>query len=417
MQPLANDSENPAPLTKPTLLIVDDEEGPRQALKVIFNDDYEVFTVADGFTAIELAQSRSIDVAVLDIRMASMSGIEVLERLQFVDPTIGVVVMTAFETTETLRQAMRLSAADYITKPFDIATMRAAVSRALARRSTVREARSSAEKLEELQSELKKTRSDEELSRMRNDLYEGVLHDINSPLTIISGLTQIMDQRIGSRQTLDGEDLDLVKGHLKRIARQATICTSISRRYLDAIRQSPNDAVRVSVGEILRDVHELLRFHPWLKNHDLTVKPLARDLFAAIGGTDLIQIVMNLSINALQSTPEKHGVEISAKAVDQELNIEKLVDGPTDRYLNRDVFKNTLPLVAISIKDTGPGIPPPTLARLFQVYFTTKPRGQGSGLGLCIVQRLMAEAHALLHLHSVVGEGATFTLCIPGRNH
>jgi signal transduction histidine kinase len=230
-------------------------------------------------------------------------------------------------------------------------------------------------------------------------------------------VTQLINQRIGERESVGGEDLELIKGHLQRITRQVMICTSISRRYLDAIRQSPNDAVHISVGEILRDVNDLLRFHPSLKNHDLTVKPLTNDLVAAIGGTDLIQILMNLSINALQATTEKHAVEISAEAVKQELNIEKLADGPTDRYVNRDVFKNTLPMVTITIRDTGPGIAPPTLAKLFQVYFTTKPRGQGTGLGLCIVQRLLGEAHALLHLHSVVGEGTSFTLYIPGRVH
>src|SRR4051812_5926423 len=310
---------------KPTLLIVDDEAGPRQALKVIFNDDYEVLTAADGFTAIEIAQRQAIDAAVLDIRMATMSGIEVLERLQFVDPTIGVVMMTAYETTDTLRQAMRLSASDYITKPFDVATMRAAVARALERRST---ARNSAEQVEELKTELQKTKSDEELSRMRNDLYENVLHDINSPLTIISGLTQLMNQRIGDKEMVGGEDLQLIKDHLGRITRQVTVCTSISRRYLDTIRQSPNDSIHVSVGDTLRDVNELIRFHPSLKNNELVVNPPKSDLNAAIGGTDLIQILMNLTVNALQSTLEKHRVELSAVRMDKQVELKKFVDGP-----------------------------------------------------------------------------------------
>ena len=91
---------------KATLLVVDDEEGPRQSVRVIFKDDYEVLMAADGPSAIELAQKGRIDVAVLDIRMAGMSGIEVLERLKYVDPGIEVVMMTAFETTDTMRQAL-----------------------------------------------------------------------------------------------------------------------------------------------------------------------------------------------------------------------------------------------------------------------------------------------------------------------
>src|SRR4051812_25689763 len=192
---------------KPTLLVVDDEEGPRQALRVIFNNDYEVLMAADGYTAIELAQNHSVDVAVLDIRMAGMSGIDVLERIRFVDPTIGVVMMTAYETTDTLRQAMRLRASDYINKPFDIATMRAAVNRALEGRSVGVEARTSAGKVEELKTELHRQKMDEQLLRTRGDIYASVLHDMNGPLTIISGLTQLINQRMGAKDTIVGEDL------------------------------------------------------------------------------------------------------------------------------------------------------------------------------------------------------------------
>jgi DNA-binding NtrC family response regulator len=90
-----------------TLLVVDDEEGPRQSLRVIFKDEYNLLMAEDGPTAIELAKQHHIDVAVLDIRMAGMSGIEVLERLKYVNPNIEAIMMTAFETTDTIRQALR----------------------------------------------------------------------------------------------------------------------------------------------------------------------------------------------------------------------------------------------------------------------------------------------------------------------
>jgi len=119
---------------RPTLLIVDDEEGPRMSLRVVFKDNFDLLMAEDGPTAVELAQKHPIDVAILDIRMAGMSGIEVLERLRFVQPDIEAIMITAFETTDTIRQALRLRAADYINKPFDIATIRNAVSGALQRR-------------------------------------------------------------------------------------------------------------------------------------------------------------------------------------------------------------------------------------------------------------------------------------------
>src|SRR5271156_4213661 len=124
----------PAPKRRGTLLIVDDEEGPRMSLRVIFKDTYDLLMAEDGPTAIELAQKHDVDVAVLDIRMAGMSCIEVLERLKYVKPDMEAIMMTAFETTDTIRQALRLRACDYINKPFDISQMRAAVSQAMQRR-------------------------------------------------------------------------------------------------------------------------------------------------------------------------------------------------------------------------------------------------------------------------------------------
>src|SRR5512138_2528267 len=82
-------------LPKPTLLVVDDEEGPRMSLKVVFGDEFNILMAEDGPAAIELAKTNLIDVAVLDIRMAGMSGIEVLERLRYLDSSIEAVMMTA----------------------------------------------------------------------------------------------------------------------------------------------------------------------------------------------------------------------------------------------------------------------------------------------------------------------------------
>ena len=126
--------EQQPPNGKGALLIVDDEDGPRQSLWIIFKDEYKLLIAEDGPTAIELAKQHRIDVAVLDVLMSGMSGIDVLERLKNLNPNIEVIMMTAFETTDTIRQALRLRACDYINKPFDVATMRTAVGQAMQRR-------------------------------------------------------------------------------------------------------------------------------------------------------------------------------------------------------------------------------------------------------------------------------------------
>jgi DNA-binding response OmpR family regulator len=281
-----------APKRRGTLLIVDDEDGPRQSLRVIFKDDYDLLMAEDGPTAIELAQKHDIDVAILDIRMAGMSGIEVLERLRFVKPDIEAIMMTAFETTDTIRQALRLRACDYINKPFDIATMRAAVHQAMQRRRLENEIHNSAEKVQELLTELQNQRIEEQIAKTRGDIYASIIHDINGPLTVISGFVQVLNQRLNRATRLEVEDLEFIRERLRIIARQVTNCIEISRRYLGFLRrQSGAAAPAVSVNQLLHDLDQLLRVHPSLLENEFGITPLAEDIAVKINGTDLIQIL------------------------------------------------------------------------------------------------------------------------------
>src|SRR5271170_6629735 len=252
-----------------TLLIVDDEDGPRQSLRVIFKDDYDLLMAEDGPTAIKLAQENEIDVAVLDIRMAGMSGIEVLERLKYVKPDIEAIMMTAFETTDTIRQALRLRACDYINKPFDIATIRTAVGQTMQRRLLESEIHSSAEKVQELLSELQNQRIEEQIAKTRGDIYASIIHDINGPLTVISGFVQVLNQRLNHSSRMELEDLEFIKDRLRIIARQVTNCIEISRRYLGFLRrQSDEAAPSVSVNQLLHDLDQLVRVHPSLLENE-----------------------------------------------------------------------------------------------------------------------------------------------------
>jgi len=405
----------PEQLVRPTLLVVDDEQGPRLSLQVIFNDRYQVLLAEDGPSAIELAKNQRVDVAVLDIRMGGMSGIEVLERLRYIDPDIEAVMMTAFETTETIRQALRLRACDYINKPFDISTMRSAVADAMERRSLASEVRNNGDKLQRLQEELQQTQMKEEIVRTRGEIYASIIHDINGPLTIISGLMQIINQRIGDRNQVVGEDLELVRDRLKRITRQVTNCIEISRRYLSFLRQNPEENIRVWANQILGDLGELLRVHPTTRNNQLLIHPLSEDAAVATNGTDLIQILLNLTLNALQCTPQYHRVEIRGQVMTHPLDLGMFEDGPEDRLINGEGLKNTPPLMCLSVQDNGPGIPPDIMPKIFEPYFTTQPKSQGTGLGLCIVHRLLKESRGCLHAHSKPGQGTVFTVYLPAH--
>ena len=404
----------PAPKRRATLLVVDDEEGPRMSLRVIFKDAYDILMAEDGPTAIDLAQKHDIDVAILDIRMAGMSGIEVLERLRFVKPNIEAIMITAFETTDTIRQALRLRACDYINKPFDIATIRAAVTGAMQRRMLEGEIHSSAEKVHELLGELQNQKVEEQIARTRGDIYASIIHDINGPLTVVSGFIQVLNKKLNRTAGMEVEDLEFIKERIRIMERQVGNCIEISRRYLSFLREQSDEAVRAGVPQLLSDLEQLVRVHPSVQENDFQVTPLAEHICVKINGTDLIQILLNLSVNAFQCSSQPHSVYVDAEVLRTSLDLTHFKDGDSDRFLNVESMNNTAPILKFRVRDTGPGIPAEVLPKIFQAYFTTKgPRG-GTGLGLNIVQRLIKEADGALHVHTAAGKGTVFTIYLPG---
>ena len=169
----------------------------------------------------------------------------------------------------------------------------------------------------------------------------------------------------------------------------------------------------MGVKQLLADLSHLVRVHPSLQNNQFTVHPLTEDVAVRMNGTDVIQVLLNLTVNALQCTQRAHSVEIEGRVLHEPLDLTALKDGPQDRLLNVEGFDDTAPLLMISVRDNGPGIPPGTLPNIFHAYFTTKSKRQGTGLGLSIVQRLIKEAMGVLHVHTKEGEGTTFTVYLP----
>nr|PZN37058.1 MAG: two-component system response regulator [Bacillota bacterium] len=105
----------------PVLLVVDDQPGVRRLLETVFSRaGFQVLIAAGGAEALELARSRPPDVAILDLRMPGLDGVETLRGLRELVPGLPVVLMTAVGEDQRLAEAMRLGAREAVTKPFDV---------------------------------------------------------------------------------------------------------------------------------------------------------------------------------------------------------------------------------------------------------------------------------------------------------
>ena len=121
-----NATEQAAPpakddLKNPRILVVDDEQSMRELLAIVLRrEGYDVLLAENGRTAIEMLGREPVDLLISDIKMPDMSGVEVLRAAKKIDQDILGIMITAFASTETAIEAMRLGACDYLSKPFDI---------------------------------------------------------------------------------------------------------------------------------------------------------------------------------------------------------------------------------------------------------------------------------------------------------
>ncbi len=157
------------------IMVVDDDYSSRLFLQKILNkENYQTSICGDGLEALELIDKQSFDLVITDLKMESIDGIELLEKLKDIDPEIAVIILTGHASIQTAIEALRLGASDYLTKPINIDEFRIRVKKALERRN------------------LEKRLKEAERRITYNATITTANHEINQPLTVIlSGIDMI----------------------------------------------------------------------------------------------------------------------------------------------------------------------------------------------------------------------------------
>jgi response regulator RpfG family c-di-GMP phosphodiesterase len=123
-----------AKVNAPNILIVDDEIGPRESLRMILKPNYNVYAVENGYAAIQMIQQVEMDILTLDLKMPGISGIETLKEVRVIDPDVMVIIITGYGTLKSAIEAIRYGVFDYIPKPFNVPEILSIIDKSIQRR-------------------------------------------------------------------------------------------------------------------------------------------------------------------------------------------------------------------------------------------------------------------------------------------
>jgi two-component system NtrC family sensor kinase len=222
-------------------------------------------------------------------------------------------------------------------------------------------------------------------------LAAGIAHELNNPLTGVLTFTSLLRKKTPDGSP-DAEDLDLVIRETKR-------CAAIIRRLLDFAREKAPEKKFANLNQVIEDTARIIERPASFRDIEITLD-LAPDLPPVWVDADLIkQVVMNMLVNAQHAIEHEGSIVVRSRRCPQPKSA-----GPG---------AEAVPMVEISIVDTGCGIPEKNLKRIFDPFFTSKEVGKGTGLGLSVSHGIVSAHGGLIEVESAVGKGSTFRIYLP----
>lgn len=374
---------------KGRILVIDDEMGPRESLRYLLKDQYEVLIAKGVDEGVALFEEHLPDLVILDIRMPGKSGIEGLNEIRQLDAQVSVVMLTGFGALETAQEALRLGATDYINKPFDKDEMRELVKKYVQRSMLERKRSGMLKELHEMNNRLVNDLAERDKMAPLDGSSAEYAHDMRNPLTIVQGYVDLLSRKISeSKQEMgssyaDSMDyLDVIEQNVKR-------CCDLSQMWQKYGQHRQNDLQPVRVSNLMRELKRGIEPLAATQNVRVAYRFDSEDnTRIKASAAQMIRALHNIVCNAVQAVDGSKGrVHVVCEGGDDEMEIR--------------------------VEDNGCGIGPEVMEKIFTPYFSTKPEGEGTGLGLVIAKKIVEEHGGVIDVESVPDLGTTVHLRFP----
>jgi two-component system cell cycle sensor histidine kinase/response regulator CckA len=322
-----------------------------------------------------------IDLVLSDYSLPGFDGLSALEIAHAEQPQLPVIMVSGTLGEELAIDALKKGATDYVLKE-RLGRLASAVRRAM---QEVEE-RAERRRLEAQVIEAQKM-------EVIGQLAGGVAHDFNNILSVIIGYSDLILQKLGSRNRLR-QDVEEIRHASQRAA-------GLTRQLLVFSRRQTVRPVVLNLNDVMKDMDKMLR-RLIGENIEMVVIPEKRSGRVNADPGYVGQVLMNLVVNARDAMPHGGKLTITTKFANFDDSFVPAPDGMTSGHY-----------VMLSVCDTGSGMTDDVKARMFEAFFTTKPKGEGTGLGLSTCQTIVQQSGGHIEVISELGEGTTFNVYFP----
>ncbi len=355
------------------ILIIDDEEVVLDSCtRILKNSAYKIATASNGQSGLDLVKEFQPDLIYVDLKMPGISGIEVIEKIRDIDPTIVVIVITGFATVSSAVEAMKNGAYDFLPKPFTPDEFRLITQRGLDKRGLI---------LETIQ-----LRTEKEM--LREQFAAIVSHELKAPLGAVQQNLFVLISEMTNQLTEDQK---------ARFGKMQTSITDLINLILTWLRVLSVDVMKIrenfkptSIPTVVSKATESVL--PTAARKDVEIVSSVKEPLPFVNGDEgtLVETIVNILGNAIKYSRTGSKIIVKTEAIE----------------------KN----VVISITDTGIGISKEDLPYIFNDFYTGKD-GQkiekSTGLGLAISRRIIDAHYGSISVESELGKGSAFTICLP----